>query len=1281
MSPSNDSTPKVAQFDGTKYPLWAFKMKMYLISKGLWEAVNATSGVSEAKEQQAHAAIVLNLSDTQLTHVITTSSACEAWGALARVHRAQDMASRLWLKEKFATFKFTASDMSAHVMELERLVLEMNGASCGPSEEDTCATVLRILPAQYEGLVQAFRMSVTQFSFKDLVSKLIAEEVRKKDSTRIEDETALHVGKRQEKKSFNKRSGGPRKTGKKKAANGERQEDHSNVAFTVTQGNTSDCWIMDCGATAHMCKDKDAFIDYTASPTARNVKSAKNSASLKALGQGTVILRVWNGTLWINDRLENTLHVQDINKNLFSLTAATARGMTVEITSDGCTVLKSGRIVASGKRCGMLINLNVEESPQCHMVEGEAELWHRRLGHVSYSTVNKLIQDGCIKGKCLDSNVVCDICATAKQVRKTFHSTKADAEARESHRMDSVICSDVLGPITPASRSTYRYVATFMMMNSRFAMVFPLRKKSEVTKALKRCCHDIKIECGLDVKVLRSDNGGEYRNDEMTRFCHQKMIKQEFTVPYNPEQNGMAERLNRTLVEMTRCMLSESKMDKTFWCEAMLTAVDILNVLPRASSPNLSPFEMVFKRKPRMDIMRVFGSLCYAHIPKQNRNKLDPSGLRCMLLGYAKQHKAYRLLNTATGKVFVSRSVTFVETAEEQTRYEDTPSVIDVVGDGDDLQDPRDHAISDEGTCTPVPGSPIMTPNRRDGEQEWNVRPARKKQAIKRYEQEFPNLRRGTFNLDDYDASYATQYCLSAEEDGESASTYSQVLESKYKDDWIRAMKSEIQALTQHDTWTLQDLPSDKRSIGCKWVFRIKRKPNGEIVKFKARLVAKGFSQRPGVDYFETFSPVARKESINVAIALAAEQDLIMENVDVDTAFLYGEFKEEIYMDQPDGFVDKQHRDKKCLLNKALYGTKQAAREWNHRLNAHLESQGFTRTSADLCVYVRQSDTQFSLVIIHVDDLMLFARTQEHIDDIKRALKTEFSIKELGELKYCLGIELTRDRKSKSIRMNQRAYIKRLTEKFGVDQCKDVHTPSNESEKLTKLGDDDEFVPKWPYRELVGALMYVATCTRPDIMHAVGEVAKYCERHGKSHWIAAKRVLKYLKTTADYSIVFHGTDKGELLGFADASWASDLDSRRSTTGYVFFLHGNVVSWKWKRQPTVATSSTEAEYIALYAAAQEAVWLRLLLSDIGVEVGAATTIYEDNQGCIALAKNPVYHARTKHIDIKYHFLRDKVEEGVIELEYMPTEAMIADGLTKALGLTKHAVFLQGLHLEV
>ncbi|CAI5712611.1 unnamed protein product [Peronospora destructor] len=724
---------------------------------------------------------------------------------------------------------------------------------------------------------------------------------------------------------------------------------------------------------------------------------------------------------------------------------------------------------------------------------------------------------------------------------------------------------------------------------------------------------------------------------------------------------------------MNRCMLSEAKMNKVYWCEAMMTAVDIRNVLPSASSTNASPFELVFKRKPRINLMRVFGSLCYAHIAKAKRSKLDDSGVRCLLLGYAKQHKAYRLLDASTGEIVISRSVTFDEDAAVQPRTSGTPCVIDVVSDGEENQEPI-NTSSNDGTHTPITGSPRVTPVRagpverpagavttrqsstpgRDGKQESYVRPVRKKQTIRRYEQDFPNLRRGEFNLDDYEAEYDAQYCFSAEEDGESASTYDQVLQSKYKEDWLHAMESEIKSLAQHKTWTLKELPNDKKAIGCKWVFRIKRDPNGEIVKFKARLVAKGFTQRPGVDYFETFAPVTRKESINVTFALAAEEDLVIENVDVDTAFLYGEVKEEIYVDQPDGFVDQQHCDKNCLLHKALYGTKQAAREWNNRLNAHVEGQGFTRSAADPCV--------------------------QHIDVIKRDRKTKFSIKELGELKYCLGIELLRDRQSKTIRMNQRAYIKRLAENFGIDKCKDVHTPTNESEKLTKLEKKEDFVPKWPYRELVGALMYVATCTRPDIMHAVGEVSKYCKNHGKQHWNAAQRVLKYLKTTADYSIVFNGKSKGELLGFADASWASDLDSCRSTLGYVFFLNSSVVSWKSKRQPTVATSSTEAEYMALYSATQEAVWLRLLLSDIGCPLGTATTIYEDNQGCIALAKNPVFHARTKHIDINFYFLREKIEEDVIQLEYKPTNEMIADGLTKALGRTKHAIFIKGLHLK-
>ncbi|POM67427.1 RxLR effector candidate protein, partial [Phytophthora palmivora] len=239
---------------------------------------------------------------------------------------------------------------------------------------------------------------------------------------------------------------------------------------------------------------------------------------------------------------------------------------------------------------------------------------------------------------------------------------------------------------------------------------------------------------------------------------------------------------------------------------------------------------------------------------------------------------------------------------------------------------------------------------------------------------------------------------------------------------------------------------------------------------------------------------------------------------------------------------------------------------------------------------------------------------------------------------------------------------------------------ADSSAKLMKPSEDEYFVAKYPCRELVGALMYLATSTRPNIAYAVGEVAKFCERYNKSHWVAAKRILKYLKTTQDVGLVFNGGIKGELVGYADANWAGDLDTRRSTTGYVFFLNGSAISWKSKRQPTVATSSTEAEYMALYNAIQEAVWLRQLLKDLGYENKGATTIYQDNQGCIALAKNPAYHTRTKHIDIKFHFLREKVESKTVELEYKPTDEMIADGFTKALARDKHNKFVNGLCMK-
>ena len=485
--------------------------------------------------------------------------------------------------------------------------------------------------------------------------------------------------------------------------------------------------------------------------------------------------------------------------------------------------------------------------------------------------------------------------------------------------------------------------------------------------------------------------------------------------------------------------------------------------------------------------------------------------------------------------------------------------------------------------------------------------------------------------------------------------------------------------MISNDTWELVPLPEGKNVVGSRWVFKVKRDENGSVERFKARLVAQGYSQAEGIDYHEVFSPVVRNTSIRTLLALANTCDWEVHQMDVYTAFLQGDLDEEIYMKQPDGYTDEENPNHVCKLKKSLYGLKQAARCWNSAIDGYLKSDGYKQVGADPCLYIKSVKQQngkinFVILSLHVDDILLFSNDIVVLNKEKKSLGRRFKIEDFGEVNHVLGMLVKRDRKTRTLTISQPKYLERVLKRFNMEHCKPVSTPMEPGKKFYKLSDDEDPVNVQEYQKIIGCLTYATTATRPDLASAVGILSKYMSRPGKEHWQGVKRILRYIQGTIDFGLIYKAKGKTcSLTGYSDADWAGDLDTRRSTSGYVFQIDGSTVSWQSKRQVCVSRSTTEAEYMALSSAAQEAVWLRRLLNDIGLTQETPSLIYENNRGAIQLSKNAKFHNRTKHIDISVHFVREKVNDQVVNVDYCQTEGMMADIMTKPVSKVKFEKF--------
>lgn len=663
----------------------------------------------------------------------------------------------------------------------------------------------------------------------------------------------------------------------------------------------------------------------------------------------------------------------------------------------------------------------------------------------------------------------------------------------------------------------------------------------------------------------------------------------------------------------------------------------------------------------------VFGALAFAHI---KQDKLEARAIRCAFIGYPHGIKGYKLWRMEPGepKCLISRDVVFDESrmaSRDKNQNQQVKS-------SDDTQIEVELLPNQRSNEAVQPNEAVDDHSGQNTENDYNLVRDRARRVI------VPPERFGYAELIHYALTVADELQESE------PSNYKEAMSSTRNKEWLEAMTEELRSLEKNRTWILVDPPKNQKIIGCKWIYKRKEGiPGIENARFKARLVAKGFTQVEGVDFHEIFSPVVKHCSIRILLSIVTQFDLNLEQLDVKTAFLHGDLEETIYMHQPEGFVED--RSKVCLLKKSLYGLKQSPRQWYKRFDDFLMNLSFQRCSYDSCVYTLRKHGELILyLLLYVDDILIACSSNEELDNLKARLNAEFEMKNLGEAKRILGMDIIRNRSRGELFLSQEGYMKKVVRRFRMHEAKPVTTPLGQHDKLSKQqGPQSEEgraeMASVPYASGVGSIMYGMVCSRPDLAHAVSVISRFMADPGQPHWKALKWTLRYLNGTLANGLKFKRAQQGEVAvkGYVDSDYAGNIDTRKSLTGYVFTLYGTAVSWKSVLQSVVALSTTQAEYIALAEAVKEAMWFRGIIDELGITQDSIT-IYCDSQSAIHLSKHQVYHERSKHIDVRLHFIRDVIESKEVKVEKIASEENPADALTKSLpfGKFKHCLDLIG-----
>jgi len=1018
-------------------------------------------------------------------------------------------------------------------------------------------------------------------------------------------------------------------------------------------------WFLDSGCSNHMCGTREWFIELD-SGFKQNVRLG-DDRRMAVEGKGKLRLEV-DGRIQV---ISDVYFVPGLKNNLFSVGQLQQKGLRFIIEGDVCEVWHKTekRMVMHStmtKNRMFVVFAAVRKSKEteetrCLQVIGKANnMWHKRFGHLNHQGLRSLAEKEMVKGlpkfDLGEEEAVCDICLKGKQIRESIPKESA----WKSTQVLQLVHTDICGPINPASTSGKRYILNFIDDFSRKCWTYLLSEKSETFQFFKEFKAEVERESGKKLVCLRSDRGGEYNSREFDEYCKEFGIKRQLTAAYTPQQNGIAERKNRSVMNMTRCMLMEMSVPRKFWPEAVQYVVYILNRSPSKALNDITPEEKWSSWKPSVEHLRIFGSLAYALVPYQKRIKLDEKSIKCVMFGVSKESKAYRLYDPATGKILISRDVQFDE--ERGWEWEDKSLEEELVWDNSDHE-----PAGEEG--------PEINHN---GQQDQEETEEEEETVAETVHQILPAVGTGGVRqrqqpvwMKDYVVGNARVLITQDEEDEVLALFIGPddpvcFEEAAQLEVWRKAMEAEITSIEENNTWELVELPEEAKVIGLKWIFKTKFNEKGEVDKFKARLVAKGYHKRYGVDFYEVFAPVAKWDTIRLILGLAAEKGWSVFQLDVKSAFLHGDLKEDVFVEQPKGFEVEEESSKVYKLKKALYGLKQAPRAWYSRIEEFFGKEGFEKCYCEHTLFVKKERSDFLVVSVYVDDLIYTGSSMEMIEGFKNSMMEEFAMTDLGKMKYFLGVEVIQD--ERGIFINQRKYAAEIIKKYGMEGCNSVKNPIVPGQKLTKAGAGDVVDPT-KFKQLIGSLRYLTT-TRPDLIFSVNLVSRYMESPNEQHLLAVKRILRYVQGTLDLGIQYERGGATELVGFVDSDYAGDVDDRKSTSGYVFMLGGGAIAWASKKQPIVTLSTTEAEFVSASYGACQAVWLRNVLEEIGCRQEGGTLVFCDNSSTIKLSKNPVLHGRSKHIHVRYHFLRELVKEGTIRLDYCTTTDQVADIMTKA-----------------